>query len=182
MARVHRYPGVGAVDLGIDAHPVVVEQGSRVMWDGRPWRIAVGQTELTLVCAEGGSPFPLSRSAFDMLVQEGKIVGAQTDSRSSITSEGEARLDSAREVDLATAEFRNRVINPDQYDDDEQEQIAVRAATIPARTKRYWRHLYRDAETCYGSGYIGLIPHFTNSGGTRKMQSEVINLVEQVLA
>ncbi len=181
MARVHRYPGVGAVDLGIDAHPVVVEQGSRVMWDGRPWRIAVGQTELTLVCEEGGSPFPLSRSAFAMLVQEGKIVGAQTDSRSSITAEGEARLDSTREVDLATAEFRNRVINPDQYEDDQQVQIAVRAATIPARTKRYWQRLYRDAETRYGSGYIGLIPHFTNSGGTRKITPEVINLVEEVL-
>src|SRR5260370_21705615 len=38
--------------LGMTAHPVVIEQGSRVLWDGRPWRIAVGQTELTLVCEE----------------------------------------------------------------------------------------------------------------------------------
>jgi len=65
--------------------------------------------------------------------------------------------------------------------DDEQVQIAVRAATIPARTKRYWRHVYQEAETRYGSGYIGLIPHFTNSGGTRKMAPEVLNLVEEVL-
>jgi putative transposase len=181
MARVHRHQGEGAVDRGLDAHPVVIEQGSRVLWDGKPWRIAVGQTELTLICEEGGAPFPLARSTFDALVHDGKIVGARTDTRSRITREGEARLDSAREVDLATAEFRNRVINPDQYGDDEQVQIAVRAATIPARTKRYWRHLYQDAETRYGSGYIGLIPHFTNSGGTRKMAPEVLNLVEEVL-
>ena len=113
-----------------------------------------------------------------MLVQEGTIVGAQMDSRSSSTAEGEARLDSARAVDLATAEFRNRVINPDQYEEDQQVQIAVRAVTIPARTKRYWQRLVRDAETGYGSGYIGLIPHFTNSGGTRKIPPEVLNLVE----
>ena len=90
-------------------------------------------------------------------------------------------MDSAREVDLATASFRNRVINPDQYDDDEQTQIAMRAETIPQRTRRHWKRLYRDAETRYGSGYIGLIPHFTNSGGTRKVKREVLNLVEEVL-
>jgi putative transposase len=181
IARVYHHQSERPIDIGIDAHPVIIGQGSRVMWDGKPWRIAVGQTELTLTCEEGGSPFPLSRSAFDALVHDGKIVGTRAETRSSITVEGEARLDRAREVDLATASFRNRVINPDQYDDDEQTQIAMRAATIPARTKRHWQQLYRDAETCYGSGYIGLIPHFTNSGGTRRVKREVLNLVEEVL-
>src|SRR5262249_38931481 len=51
----------------------------------------------------------------------------------------------------------------------------------PFRTKRHWQRLYRDAETRYGSGFIGLIPHFTNSGGTRKVKKEVLNLVEEVL-
>ena len=181
VALSHRHRMDGAIERGLDAHPVVIEQGSRVMWDGKPWRIAVGLTELTLVCEEGGVPFPLSRSTFDALVHDGKIVGTESETHSSITIEGEARLDSAREVDLAAASFRNRVINPDQYDDDEQVQIAARAAAIPARTKRYWQQLYREAETRYGSGYIGLIPHFTNSGGARKIQPEVINLIEEVL-
>lgn len=180
-AQAYRHDAQGVVGLGMDAHPVMIEQGSQIMWDGKPWRIAVGQTELTLVCEEGGAPFPLSRSAFDTLVHEGKIIGVQTETRSSLTPEGEALLDSAREVDLAQASFRNRVINPEQYDDNEQAQMAEQAATIPARTKRYWRQLYREAETRYGSGYIGLIPHFTNSGGTRKIKPEVLNLVEEVL-
>lgn len=47
MARVYRHQSERTVDIGIDAHPVMIEQGSRVMWDGKPWRIAVGQTELT---------------------------------------------------------------------------------------------------------------------------------------
>ncbi len=169
VALSHRHRMDGAIERGLDAHPVVIEQGSRVMWDGKPWRIAVGQTELTLVSDEGGVPFPLPRSTFDVLVHDGKIVGTESETHSSITIEGQARLDSAREVDLATASFRNRVINPDQYDDDEQVQIAVRAAAIPARTKRYWQQLYREAQTRYGSGYIGLIPHFTNSGGASSL-------------
>ena len=173
VALSHRHRMEEAIDRGLDAHPVVIEQGSQVMWDGKSCRIAVGQTEFTLVCEEGGVPFPLSRSTFDALVHDGKIVGTKSETHSSITIEGEARLDSAREVDLATASFRNQVINPDQYDDDEQAQIAVRAAAIPARTQRYWQQLYREAETLYGSGYIGLIPHFTNSGGARSLNQRL---------
>ncbi len=88
----------------------MIEQGSQILWDGKPWRIAVGQTELTLVCAEG-KPIPLSRAAFESLVKAGKIVGTQTETHSSITAEGEPLLDLAREVDLATAPFRDRVIH-----------------------------------------------------------------------
>ena len=62
MALSHRHHRERTIDIGIEAHPVIIEQGSRVMWDGKPWRIAVGQTELTLICEEGGSPFTLSVS------------------------------------------------------------------------------------------------------------------------
>ena len=150
-ARAYRHRGRGVDDLGIDAHPVVIAQGSRIIWSGRPWRVSIGQSELTLV-SEDGDPFPLPRSAFDALVKEGKIVGVQATVHSSITAEGQELLALAREVDLATATFRNRVINPDQYHDDEQAQMAARAAAIPARTKRSWQRLYRDAEIRYGSG------------------------------
>src|SRR5207245_11185120 len=106
-ALAHRSSNKRAEDLAIAAHPVVIEQGSQILWDGKPWRIAVGQTELTLVCAEG-TPIPLARSAFESLVKEGRIVGVPTATKSSITEAGEALLDQAREVDLTTATFRNR--------------------------------------------------------------------------
>jgi putative transposase len=179
-ALAHRSPNTRGDDLGIAAHPVAIEQGSQVLWDGKVWRIAVGQTGLTLV-SEEGAPIPLARSALDALVREGKIVGIQAEIHSSITPEGEVLLDLARDVDLATATFRDRVIHPEQYHDDEQEEIAARAATIPARTKRLWRQLYREAEITYGSGYIGLLPHFTKRGGTRKVNAEVVALIEEIL-
>jgi putative transposase len=102
-------------------------------------------------------------------------------SASSLTPEGQALLEQARDVDLVTAVFRNRVINPDQYDDDEQTQVNIQAPTIPARTKRRWRRWYRDAERQYGSGFIGLLPQFARSGRKREAGSESVQLIHQVL-
>ena len=179
-ARAYRHRGDHADDLGIDAHPVEIVQGSTIIWDGRLWRLHLGQKEITLVDEES-DPFSLPRSAFEILVKEGKIVGVQTETRACITPEGVALLESARPTDLATAQFRNRIINPDQYHDDEQERITTRAEAIPARTRRDWKRWYRDAEIAYGSGLIGLLPGFANCGGKRKVDASVIELMEAVL-
>ena len=155
--------------------------GTSVFWAGQPWQIStVTPTDITLTC-ERADPFSLARSALDVLVQEGKIVLQSPETFSNFTSAGQVLLDQARDVDLATAVFRNRVINPDQYHDDEQAQIAERAATIPARTKRYWRQLYREAEEQYGSGLIGLLPHFTRSGRKWETASPRRELIHEVL-
>ena len=100
---------------------------------------------------------------------------------SSLTPEGQELLDRAREVDMTIAIFRNRVINPDHYHDDEQAQVNTRAETIPARTKRYWQMRYREAEHLYGSGLIGLLPQVARSGRKRTISDEVSDLVQQVL-
>ena len=104
-------------------------------------------------------------------------------SASSLTPEGqESLLEQAREVDLAAAVFRNRVINPDQYDDDEQVQVNARATTIPARTKRRWRQWYREAENQYGSGLIGLLPQFRSLlGENERLIPRSSQLIQQVL-
>ena len=152
-----------------------------VSWAGRDFQISdATPTHLTLTC-KGSDPFSLARSAFDALVQDGKIVLHRSLASPNFTTEGVALLDQARDVDLATAVFRNRVINPDLYDDDEKAQIAERAAAIPARTKRYWRQRYREAEDQYGSGLIGLLPHFIRRG--RKWEADFAprKLIHEVL-
>ena len=112
IARAYRHRSDHANDLGIEAHPVEIVQGSTISWDGRLWRLHLGQKDITLI-AEESDPFCLSRSAFERLVKEGKIVGVQTETSSSITPEGVALLENARPTDLAVAQFRNRVIHPD---------------------------------------------------------------------
>jgi putative transposase len=110
------------------------------------------------------------------------IVTSQSDALpENFTAEGRALLEQASDTDIATALFRNRVIHPEHYNDDEQAQITARRAAIPARTKQYWQQLYRQGETRYGSGFLGLLPHYHNCGGTRKIDAPVIALIHQVL-
>ncbi len=99
----------------------------------------------------------------------------------SITLEGRELLERASDIDLATAVFRNRVIHPGHYDDDEQRQTAEARVAVPARTRQYWQQLYRDAETRYGSGFLGLLPRYHNCGGNRKIDPEVISLIHGIL-
>ena len=100
---------------------------------------------------------------------------------SGITPEGRELLECASEADLTTAVLRNRVIHPGHYDDEEQAQITKDRATIPVRTRQYWRQLYREGEQKYGSGFLGLLPHYHHCGGNRKISSEVITLIHHVL-
>lgn len=163
--------------------PAVLSPGQPITWGGRVYQIAeVGPSEIRLA-GEGEASFSLARSAFEALVSEDKIVcRAQGETPSSITPAGRTLLEQARDIDLATAVFRDRVIHPEQYEDDEQEQVNARAATIPARTKRRWRQSYRTAEDRYGSGFIGLLPQFAHAGRKRAASVSDQALIQQVLA
>lgn len=151
-------------DMGIDAYPVVLETDAPVRWDGQTWYIkTVGATEILLVDGEG-APFSLPYKAFESYVKEGKITGARWRERSYFTDAGAARLDAASPQARATASFRDRVIHPENYDDDEQVRNAAQRAAVPERTKRYWNQLYREGEITYGNGYIGLLPDYSANG------------------
>src|SRR6266567_3583865 len=82
---------------------------------------------------------------------------------------------------MARAVFRNRVINPDQYDDEEQERTSKARAEVPEKTKRNWKRRYHEAELRYGSGFIGLLPRYQNCGGA-KLAPEARALIHQVLS
>lgn len=163
------------------AHPVVLVQGEPISWDGRGWSIAnIGETEITLL-SEQAIPFSLARTAFEALVKEGKILGGQACLPSSFTEEGRARLEQGSPHDVATAVFRNRVIHPEDYDDEEQRRLASKIAAVPERTQYHWKRLYRQGEVIYGSGFIGLLPSYSRCGGARKLDPEVRALMEEVL-
>jgi len=179
-AYASAYRGRATADLD-DVHVVSMAKGSVVSWDGIEWRITnVDETGVSLVDSRG-NPFPLALSAFKALIEEGKIVGVQAAGPCyNFTEEGRERLALARECDFAAAVFRNRVIKLEDYDDEEQKQIGRLAAKVPARTKRDWRKLYREGEIKYGSGFIGLIPDYSDCGGA-KIDQKVIELIESVL-
>ncbi len=180
-ARACTYRTHVSPEQGTLAHPVVLEQGQQVSWDGHPWTIVnITETEMTLI-SQRGIPFSLARTAFEALVKESKIIGSAVPMPSSFTEVGRVRLERASEQDLATAIFRNRVIHPQDYDDDEQACEAAKIVAVPERTNYHWRRLYREGEITYGSGFIALLPSYSHCGGTRKLEPAVITLMEEVL-
>ncbi len=91
-----------------------------------------------------------------------EVLPLKTSAVSSLTLEGQTLLEYASERDVLTALFRNQVIHPEQYDDEEQERTTKERAAVPERTRQYWQQQYREAEIKYGSGFIGLLPRYRN--------------------
>jgi len=167
---------------GGNDHSIDIKTGSTVSWDGKEWQLVnPGETGITLIDAEN-NPFPLAWTVFEALAKNGQIIGVHAESSpSNFTDAGKEKLACARECDIQTAVFRNRVIHPEEYDDEEQKELAEIIDRIRPRTKRLWCKLYQDGEIKYGSGFIGLIPNYVSCGGT-KLPLAIRNLIENVLS
>jgi putative transposase len=125
--------------------------------------------------------FRQENSTPDPVLNDHELPCLPTEASSRFTPEGQALFEHAKEADFAIAVFRNRVIHPEQYDDEEQMRTAEARAAVPARTRRRWQQWYRQAETIYGNGFLGLLPRYHNCGGNRKISAEVIDLIHRVL-
>lgn len=123
----------------------------------------------------------LARASVQVRDQSSEMLRHSEERASFITPEGQTLLEYASDVDLATAVFRNRVIHPNDYQDDAQTQTAEMRAAIHLRTKQRWQQRYREAETQYGSGFLGLLPGYHNCGGARRISEEAISLIHRVL-
>src|SRR5712692_2959049 len=157
------------INIAIARHALYVDLATHRL--SEPWRTPVFRNR------------SVARASVQSKVErdEANVLPSATAVVASITPEGQDLLERARDVDLAAAIFRNRVINPDLYQDDEQVAGEAQALTIPARTRRYWRQVYREAEHRYGSGLIGLLPRVANCGRKRETDTEMSRLIEHVL-
>src|SRR6266571_1071262 len=172
LADLHEAsPNVPAdlINIAIARHALYVDLSRYRL--SEPWHTPVFRTR------------SLARASTRVSTQETEAspVSLAAEAVSRITPEGRELLERASDVDIATALFRNSVINTEIYDDDEQTQTMSQRAAVPARTRQRWQQQYRDAETQYGSGFLGLFPRYHNCGGQRKISSEVIALIHQVL-
>jgi putative transposase len=157
------------INIAIAKHALYVDLSRYRL--SEPWHTPVFRTR------------SLARASAHVSMQEtdASLVSLPAEAVSRITPEGRELLERASDVDLATALFRNRVIHPEFYDDDEQTQIMNKRAAVPTRTRQRWQEQYRKAEVQYGSGFLGLLPRYHNCGGQRKISSEVIALIHRVL-
>jgi putative transposase len=125
--------------------------------------------------------FRQENATSDPVLNDHELPSHPSEASSCFIPEGQALFEQASEAASAIAVFRNRVIHPEQYDDEEQARTAEARAAVPARTRRRWQQWYREAETLYGNGFLGLLPRYHNCGGNRKISTEVIDLIHQVL-
>ena len=133
--------------------------GSQITWDGRPWQVAnLGETSVSLLSADQKLA-ELPATAFQSLVSENRLIMISGDPGSGCDSAIHDRLSRASETDLKVATHRSGLIG--QYLD----SGSLPANTeVPLRTFFRWLGQYRKAEATYGSGFLGLLPHFSERG------------------
>lgn len=133
--------------------------GCQITWDGRPWQVVnLGDTSVSLLSADQKLA-ELPATAFQSLVSDNRLIVISGDTGSSYDSAIHDRLSRASETDLKVATHRSGLIG--QYLD----SGALPGNTeVPLRTFFRWLGQYRKAEAAYGSGFLGLLPHFSERG------------------
>lgn len=132
-----------------------VEAGAPILWDGRPWTIGNPTPTHTPLISPQGAPVELLTSAFEEYVREGRIAGVPAQRTEGVSEAGQARLARASADDLAIANRRYTMLRPYL---EEGTPLTACAPSVPRRTKFAWAKKWRESETAYGNGYLGLLP------------------------
>lgn len=136
-----------------------VRIGMPINWDGRNWTIVnVGVEQIALLAGEDGHVVHLPKPTFEELVRRNQVRGAND----ALGSRNEAHIleciSGASPGDFKEANRRYAVIAPRLAGQ------ALNSTSTSMRTIRSWLSRWRKAESCYGCGYVGLLPQRRNSG------------------
>jgi hypothetical protein len=160
----------------LQANCVIVNVGVQILWDGRLWSIVnVGAKQTALLSVEGDL-VQLPNQAIEVLVQQQKMTQVTQGLKADASSQVMDLLSQASLEDLKEANRRYEIIAP------RLSGPITSSLTIPARTIRNWVFLWRQAESQYGCGYVGLLPRRQNSGNrTSKLSEPTRALMEKFI-
>lgn len=132
-----------------------------LLWDEKLWTLVNrGETTTTLL-PEVGPPIQLPTAFFLQMLSSGIINIHNSEKQATINDSVRALMDDASPADLSKANRRFYLVqayiqrHTDIYKD------------IAPSTLRRWVKQFREAETSYGCGYVGLLPR-TNNRGNRQ--------------
>jgi putative transposase len=155
------------------ASMVVLETGSALVWDGRRWTVLnSGVSEFTLI-DDHGTLQSLSRDAFEKLFKSGAIRPEQKQElvKDASSSEAYRILSQAGPSDLARALAAHRQIAP---------FLAGTAKAPASRTERRRIACWRAAESKFGNGFIGIIPHYKDCGNrTPRLDPKILKIIQE---
>ena len=147
---------------------IVVEPGTNVIWDGRPWRIVnIGQTCVTLVGLER-QVIDLPLALFERLVGTGTLQGVPS---------AEHEASQVYEVLSRASERELRRAN-DIFD---LVCSGKGVKRVPERTLRQWKRRIREAELQYGRGYLGLLRRHCQGNRRPKLPARSLVLMDEVI-
>ena len=159
------------------AHPLRVEPGVPVIWDGKPCTILYeGQTTVTLL-TEDQRQVELSSSHFQALLSSGKLLFLTTPQTSeSLNKSVRELLMQADRAALTEAYRRYTLIAPVLAG------VGQADGSIPARTIRHWIAKYRQAAETLSCGYVGLLPQSRARGNREpRLPEEVVHLLNHFI-
>ncbi|TFI52642.1 integrase [Mastigocladus laminosus UU774] len=142
----------------------LISVGISGVWDGSLWEIVnVGLTKIAII-DESNNLVQLTVSQLNELIINGDFV--LKSSQDSVKSSANEILNRASEVELREANRRYELIAPSLQGE------PVKNINVARRTVYYWLKKWRDAESKYGFGYIGLIPNYKSRGNRDSKLSE----------
>ena len=157
----NRASGVSSNTKIASIYPTTLLPNTVLIWDRARWTLVnYGETKTTLL-PESGFPIELPTSFFLQLFDSGAIQLQQGATDTIINETVRKKMDSASPANLKEANRKFNIVqayfqrHTDIYQD------------IKPRTLRRWVQQFREAESLYGCGYVGLLPR-TSSQGNRQ--------------
>jgi putative transposase len=163
------------------SQPIVLTADTPLLWDGQRWQLLnLGHTTVTLRAA-GGHLTELPRPFFQELLEAGKVAVPHVPDAHGLGHlhpEAQRLLREASPQALERASARYAVVHASQ----QRPNASETGPPVPARTLRRWVARFKEAETVYGTGYIGLLPRTAQCGNrTRTADRAALEFLETFL-
>lgn len=170
LAESHVPLVAGQRQLCQEAREITIEPGGRVDWDGRPFTIVnAGEKHLWLQDDQGKIQ-KLTTDYFHTLVNSAEIRGIQA--QTGQNDEVHELLRRKNPKDLSAACERLKSLEP----------FLNGCGIRPSSTDYFWLKRHKEAESKYGSGFLGLIDRKRERGNRNdKLPAEVYKLIEQCI-
>ncbi len=158
------------------ARSVALAVGASITWDGRRWTIVNPGLTTTALLAEDGTIVELANGTIEVLIGQGKVVGAAELVQAGFSDEARERLLRASPDDFREANRRYAAIASHLSG-------GKTPGTTPTRTVRQWLMTWRQAERTHNCGYVGLLPQTSLRGNrNRKLTEAVLLLLDEFIA
>jgi len=149
-----------------------VDVGASLSWDGEYWEISNLGNERISLSRSDGKTIDLLNKEFDKYLENGKIIGVETQTDLHAPTIARELILKASHKDHSIAQERLKVIEPYLRDN---------PPLYPGTSIRRWRKAYRDAEKSFSNGYVGLLPKQAGKNSQPRIDPDLIKFTDEFL-